>query len=545
MIPHKLNSKLLVLALIGIILYFFSSIVMNLKHGDALEEDVKAAAVTKEAAVEAAITYAGETLGIPVESAEAMYQSDKYATGYIVKNALKAQYEQGFQNTAPLDYWLVIANRKEGGSIRLKVSMDAPEVKGWDLTEPLGRAHDERGLTAAEKALADSGYSLKDWEYSPRAGGSTEANRFTFVSKTEILQDAPLSITVGVKSGKAVSLTTGLKVPEPYMDWIKGQEKMAQRMTWVFLLFTAAMGITALVLAIVHGKHVRWSRGILMTTVFFALYMLQNFNVSDAVLAAQGMNKDTEFIAVIIMNIIVVILAFLLAVAVWFSFLSGEQQWRKMGLNLWPRWRDPEFGRDIFYGMGRGYLICFFILGVQQIAFLIAGEAFDSFSIGDPSQSTMNMRWPYLFPATAWVAAIMEEAIYRLFGVALFKRILRNNFLALLVSSAIWGLGHTGYTIYPSYTRLFEVTLLGLIFGYAFLKYGFMTAVFAHAIMDSLLMALYLVIEEPSPANALWAVFYVALPAIIGYIIRFLHPRLGNRSPHQRPGLPPEPHLIP
>jgi len=295
------------------------------------------------------------------------------------------------------------------------------------------------------------------------------------------------------------------------------------------------------VLSIVHARQVSWSRGIFLTLVFFILYLIQNWNVTEALLDVQGgVDAGTEAFASIFMVVFILISAILMGAAVWFSLLSGDQQWRMKGWHPWPRWRDSEFGEDIFYSMGRGYLICLFILGVQQAVFLAEANIFDSFGIADPTQSPLNMKWPYLFPTAAWVAAIMEEAIYRLFGVVLFKRILRNNFLALLVTSVIWALGHTGYTLYPSYTRLVEVALLGFIFGYTFLKYGFMTAVFAHAIMDSLLMAIYLMAGEPSTFNILIGLFYIILPAIIGYAVRFLHPRFGGPRRKQRYALPPD-----
>lgn len=545
MIPHKLNSKLLALALIGFILYILSNVLMSISQGGALESNLKKPAVTKEAAQEAAIRYAKDNLDFSAAGAEAMYQSDKYASGYIIKHRLLEQYEQDMKNAFPLDYWLILIRGADGDTLRLKVDMETPEVKGWDKAgeETKPQFIDSQGVDIAREAIQAAGYNPDDWAYAPDEA-SEDVSPLVFLSKTQKLGDAPLSISVGVHNGKAVSVVPGLKVPDAYMDWIQSQEGMARRMTVGFLLFTAAMGITALVLAIVYGRQVSWSRGIALSVIFFILYLIQNFNISDAALAPEGMDEQTRAIALMIMNIIVIFIAVLLAAAVWFCLLSGEQQWRKLGYSLWPRWRDGNFGSEMFYGMGRGYLICFFILGVQQVAFFIAGEAFDSFSISDPTQSTINMKWPYLFPATAWVAAIMEEAIYRLFGIALFKRILRNNFLALLVTSLIWGLGHTGYTIYPSYTRLFEVTLLGMIFGYVFLRYGFFTAVFAHAIMDSLLMGLYLIIEEPDPIHILWGVFYMVLPAIIGYAARFLHPRFGGRG-KRVPPLPPEPRLNP
>jgi membrane protease YdiL (CAAX protease family) len=544
-----MNNKLLILAVIGIVLYFSSNVIANLSHDNSLEGELGTPGVTKAAAAEAAARFAKDRLGITVTDTQIVYQTDKYASGYAAKNNLQELYDRDFADKALLDYWLVIVGGPSGNQeARIRVGMDQPVIKAWDTETPLPRIHNDRGQSLAVQALADEGYNPAEWTYAADQTGKA-ANLFTYTSKTLMLGDAPLAVTIGISGDTVASFLTHFQIPDSYMDWIKSQESLSGKMSTTFLLLTAAMGIVALILAAVNGRKVRWSRGIALTLIFFILYLISNFNAADALLSVEGVDQNARSLTLIIMNIFVVGIALLMALAVWFSLLSGEQQWRKLGSNFWPRWRDREFGEEVFYGMGRGYLLCFFIMGVQQAAFLVAGMAFDSFSINDPAQSTMNMKWAFLFPTAAWVAAIMEEAIYRLFGVALFKRILRYNFPALLITSLIWGLGHTGYTIYPSYTRLIEVALLGLIFGYAFLKYGFITVVFAHAIMDSLLMALYLMMEEPSAANILWGIFYMVLPVLIGYVVRYLHPRFGGPKQRRRdappaPPFPPEPRLI-
>lgn len=546
MIPIHWNKKLIWLAVIGIILYFGSNIAVSALKGGPAEEGMEAPAVKPEQAAEYALQYTASQLGMAAHTPEAVYQSDKYATGFIAKNSLQETYEQNLADYVLLDYWLVTANLPNGEKIRLKVGLDKLQVQGWEvLTEQPVRTS-SAGLALATEALRKTGYNTESLRYDSSAPPTTsgDAGRFTFVSQTLSAGEAPFAVTVQVSGERVVSLNPGLQVPQAYLDWIKGQERIVRLTSVGFLGFTAVMGIAALVLTIVNRKKIIWSRGLLLTGIFLALFLIQNFNVTEAMLMAETTELTLEAIAMIIMNIIIVALAVLLALAVWFSLLSGDEQLRRLGLRLWPRWREREFGRDVFYGMGRGYLICFFILGVQQVAFLVASLAFNSFSINDPSQSTWNMKWAVLFPASAWVAAIMEEAIYRVFGIAVLKRLFRFTFPAVLVSSFIWGLGHTGYSIYPSYTRLMEVTVLGLIFGYVFLRYGFFTAVFAHAIMDSLLMSIYLMVEQPTPLHIFMGIFYIVLPALIGFVIRYLHPRFGG--PRR---FPPEavesPHSIP
>ncbi len=534
MIPIQWNKKLIILAVLGIILYFGSNITLSLLKGNAAEGGLETPAVKPAQAGEAALQYASSRLGLTAEAPEAALLSDKRASGFIAKYNLRKAYEDNLSAYMHLDYWLVSADLPNGEKIRMKVGLDKPHVLGWELLTGQPNRTPGTGVATASEALHKAGYSPEEFAYQ---GSSTisakEPVSFTFVSKTLAAGDASLAVTVKVSGDRAVAVSPELQLPQSYLDWMDQQEQIVRMTSIGFLIFTVIMGIAALVLAIVNRKRVSWSRGLLVTGIFLVLFLIQNFNVTQAMLMAETSVLTMEALAAIIMNVIIVALALLLALAVWFSLLSGEEQLRRLNLKLWPRWRDPEFGREMFYGMGRGYLICLFILGIQQVAFLSAGLAFDSFTINDPSQSTWNMKWAILFPASAWVAAIMEEAIYRVFGIAVLKRLFRFTFPAVLVSSFIWGLGHTGYSIFPSYTRLMEVTVLGLIFGYVFLRYGFFTAVFAHAIMDSLLMSIYLMVEQPTLPHILAGIFYIILPALIGFIIRYLHPRFGG--PRRRP----------
>ncbi|WP_040952976.1 CPBP family intramembrane glutamic endopeptidase, partial [Gorillibacterium massiliense] len=220
----------------------------------------------------------------------------------------------------------------------------------------------------------------------------------------------------------------------------------------------------------------------------------------------------------------------LLAIALYFHAVSGDQIWREKGWYSWMRWRDEGFGRHIYNSMGRGYLLCLFILGVQQVLFLFADGMFHSFAVNDPSQALENMRWPMLLPLMAWMAGISEELTYRLFGIALFKKMFKLRFLAILLPSLIWAMGHTGYAIYPSYTRLLEVAVLGIIFGYAFLKYGLYTAIFTHITMDSILMGLSLAIQGRTDYT-LTGLLYMALPFLFAAATLYLHATLRKPRP--------------
>lgn len=235
--------------------------------------------------------------------------------------------------------------------------------------------------------------------------------------------------------------------------------------------------------------------------------------------------------AIIFMNIVTL----LLGISLYLALVAGNGLWDAIGQRKWPAWKERRFGVEVFHGIGRGYLLALFILGVQQVLFYTGEVKFDVWAVNDPSDSMLNMLEPRFFPLMAWVAAISEEATYRLLGIILFKKLFRNNFIAVVIPSVIWAASHTQYPVYPVYTRLIEVSIIGIILGYVFLKYGFLTAVFAHACMDSILMGMSL-FSLGHVSDVLAGIFYILLPGLIGLLLAWLHEK--RRGP-LIPGEPP------
>ncbi|MGV2805987.1 CPBP family intramembrane metalloprotease, partial [Clostridium perfringens] len=158
------------------------------------------------------------------------------------------------------------------------------------------------------------------------------------------------------------------------------------------------------------------------------------------------------------------------------------------------------------------------LLGVQSIIFIVLGLTLNTWSTTDATLSPYNMLYPWLFPLMAWLAGISEEAVYRLFGIKLVKKIVRKTFVASLITSLIWALGHTLYPIYPVISRPIELVIIGLLFSYIFLKYGYLAAMFSHVIFNSILMGISLILLKDT-TNLLIGAFYMVLPALVAYAI--------------------------
>lgn len=545
MIPYKLNSRLVLLAVIGIALYFMANIWSSLYSTDSLDPPYEQPKVSKAQATHAATEFISKQFPeFAAGPSTIVYDSNKSLSSYVQKYNFSKVYQELYGVQYPLNYWRVnLKDARSNASYVVQIGMVNPDIVAWRKTTTTRARNSMDQQAIAEQYLARAGYNLKQLQITtPKSGDSPNLIRIDSLDKA--IGKAHLQLTLRVAEDSIISFEPEFAVPTSDIRWIERQDKYADRMSLISALLTLLLGLVALGLVIRNRKFISFRRGVFLSLLFWGISSVNSINMMELIDTDVGLAENHVFNAA---NLILSFgFNFIVAAAIYFMLLSGDQLWREEGWQAWPQWRQPRYGEHVFHAMGRGYLICLFIIGVQQILFLFAGNIFQSFAINDPSQSEFNMLWPGIFPTMAWMAGISEEIIFRLFGIIFFKRLTGNNFIAILLSSVIWALGHTSYSIYPSYTRLFEVAVLGIIFGYVFLKYGLITAIFAHVAMDSLLMGLSLIFSFGTSQYAALGLFYILLPAIVGYLILRLHRKFWRHpsiqplmSPVIQPGEPP------
>lgn len=140
-----------------------------------------------------------------------------------------------------------------------------------------------------------------------------------------------------------------------------------------------------------------------------------------------------------------------------------------------------------------------------------------------------------LFPAftalmIGFQASFSEETMFRLFAFNLFKKYGVPTILAVFLSAMIWGFGHTGYQIFPMWFRGVEVTCIGLIMGTFYLRYGLISVIAAHFLIDSFLSSLPYLLKPQASFNFYSALAVVALPLLLAFIAL-----LFNKGTPERP----------
>jgi hypothetical protein len=124
-------------------------------------------------------------------------------------------------------------------------------------------------------------------------------------------------------------------------------------------------------------------------------------------------------------------------------------------------------------------------------------------------------------------AAIDEEFLYRVIGIAVFYRITRNKWAAILISAAIWGFMHSNYPQLPGYARGIELTIEGAVLGWLAIRYGILTTLVSHCLYNTWL-GIIVVWESSSPPEMALALLVSLWPLLLLWLGRYERKKLGR-----------------
>ena len=127
-------------------------------------------------------------------------------------------------------------------------------------------------------------------------------------------------------------------------------------------------------------------------------------------------------------------------------------------------------------------------------------------------------------------ASLNEEIIFRLFGISFAKKYLHNLAAAILVTAVIWGMGHTMYAIFPVWFRIIEISIIGIFYGFIFIRFGIIPLIVAHYLFDAFwCTAAYLLGQSSAP------LFYTAIGLLCIPLFWAAGAYFFNRTQEERP----------
>lgn len=533
------TRTLWILAVIGLIVFILLQIVPT-TASETLQVEQSTQLITKEQAKEAAVKFAESTLGLtgPFNDALVTYETRADVYGYLTREDLMEDYLKKYEKQFPYDIFQVRIN-KPGGllkAVTVDIHMTTGKAVGFKEYPETGFPDIEGlGGGSSEADAATSGVQDLSWEeklalaqpYLKSLGYSEDMQSSVGetpdgLSLTLVGYEAGKSnaqIDIHYFEGQVSEIDSYFSVPQSHTDYVKSQTTLANWLTYVgYALLTFVLGILAIVYSAMTRVHTSFKRGIVLASLYFIISMGSALNMMPY-FEKEGLSGAMLIFGLVFQGVVTLILA----ASVYFSLVGGDGLWRKQGINLWARAKEQGYGRHVVKSMADGYAWALILLGVQSVIFFILERTIHTWSTTDASQSPYNMLYPALLPLLAWVAGIGEEAVYRLFGIPMLKKMFRSTLVASIITTLIWAFGHTLYPIYPVISRPIELLIIGLLFSYIFLRYGFIAVLFSHVIFDSILMSLSIMFTGGT-LNITAGIFYIVLPAIVAFVIYLFNP---------------------
>jgi hypothetical protein len=523
--------------------------------------------LTRAEADNHALGWAASKFGISrdqVDEVTITHLSDSDTVGYLTKYNLMDSYDKLWSKSAPTDvYAAKLHLRGKADALMLYLHMETGDLVAWQHVNdsgPVGAGSEasamEQGKLAAHALDYAAFWGLKpqDWEWT---GNDPKTGSFKFVSRKPSIGASHLWLHVHVPEGFSAlsssfppwiggSVTYGVDLPASFTGYMRDQEKLSAKLSiFGFIVPQVVLFIIAIVYTGTHGSYSSYRRGIFLSLLFFALYAGLTFNMLPGLRAGSWETGASMADSV---NVVISLVTYAaMAVLTYLSAVGGDGLWKSMGRSLWPRWRESGYGETVLRSMREGYILAFILLGTQSLVLLALEKSLGSFASSDASQSMYNMTYPLLLPLLAWCAGISEELQSRLLGIGVFRSwfvggtrlLLRREpsrraiivltLAAMIPPGLLWAMGHVGYAIYPVYTRIIELVLMSLLFGWFMLRFGIITVIFAHVTLDAILMGMQMMFDW-LPGDFFGGVFSLVMPGLAGILIWWLHRAIKGRK---------------
>ncbi len=205
-----------------------------------------------------------------------------------------------------------------------------------------------------------------------------------------------------------------------------------------------------------------------------------------------------------------IILPFLLTPFFAYTFFSAEQSysyrfilsrfviWAELALLFWYA-KKAERQNFLLWaeendGLGFAVQSIFALYGLILMALIAAAipRQFGLHEKNDVVQKILQVmrQYPFMLAFTTITAGITEEFIFRGYILSRLSLLLKNQYLAILISAVLFAYVHLGY---HNIGEIIFTFLFGLIFGYHYLRYrNLKVLIFVHFSYDFLVTLLEL-----------------------------------------------------
>ncbi len=375
------------------------------------------------------------------------------------------------------------------------------------------------GEPPARWRLAATAYDVK------KTSGRTDRT-FTYERTDRRIARAPLRLEVVVAGDLPAGARQFAEIPESFRRRY-GEMRSANDL----LALLAALGMLAIAIAALFALNryaraglVRWRQPAVISSVVGVLFVLDALNEIPG--GWFGYDTATSPAAFQLM-----MLAGALAAGAGAALLLGltlaaaevaTRQAFPHHLDWWKLWRYRGT-RDVAARIGGGYVTACIAFAYVALFYLLARRLFGwwvpSELLDDPNQIASPMPWISGITQSLF-AGVWEESAFRAIPLSLFSlwvgpRRHRRWYLALgvVVTSVVFGFGHSNYTSWPAYSRGVEIFLDACFWAVLFINFGWIVTVVAHFAYDLVLFGLFAASGSATPYRVAAGIIVLALLA--------------------------------
>ncbi len=330
-----------------------------------------------------------------------------------------------------------------------------------------------------------------------------------------------------------------LDVPEKFQRFIENQLSFGQYiysfhfLVYIFLLVFSIFIVVKKRNAVISRICKEWFFSL---AVFIALVNIIYIfdNLPSKIIDYPTSVSFVSYMGIYFANVLISII--LASAALIFPGLAGEglagevfPDMRHSGFSHYLK--STFFSRQVAKSIFFGYIVFFIMLGLQAGLFSLGQRYLGVWKEWINLAQFSSAHIPFLSAFAVGISASLnEEVMFRIFGISWAKKYLKNTVLAVVFSAFIWGFGHTAYPVFPVWFRGIEVSVIGLLYGFIFLRYGLIPLIVAHYLFD-VFWGIAAHILSPGSAYLFGgSVFVLVIPLLFAGVVYLI-----NRQEIERP----------
>ncbi len=323
-----------------------------------------------------------------------------------------------------------------------------------------------------------------------------------------------------------------LDIPEKFERYVEGQKVLGKYLSSIFQL-VLYLWIGWSVFIIIRRRNDTyinrsWKWLIIIGSFLFTLSICYFFNdLQDLFFSYRTSSSMISYVGIYLIGFIINYLflsVFFVMQAAAGESLHQETFPEKKFSSFFHYINTTLFSRSVAGSILFGYVLVIIFLGVQAVLFSLGqkylGVWVERMRISDITTSYVPFLAAFIIGCRA---SLSEEIIYRVFGIHWSKKYIRNTILAVLVPAIVWGFSHTQYPIFPVWFRGIEVSIIGILYGWIFLRYGLIPLLVSHYLFDVFWGVSGFLLGNASAYLFSSSIFILALPLIFAAVAFFIN----------------------